>query len=122
MPDKVFFNSACPVCNAGIKAQRQRMETCGVTDLEWIDVHTSPETVQELGASLKQVRERLFVKDSNGQLMIGADAFAYLWGRTRGQRWLAKLVRSPVLRKPTRLVYNTFARVLYRWNRNRGHW
>jgi hypothetical protein len=37
---KVYYNSACPVCNAGIKDQRQRMEACGLKDIEWVDVHT----------------------------------------------------------------------------------
>jgi hypothetical protein len=61
---KVYYNSACPVCNAGIKDQRQRMEACGIRDIEWVDVHTNPEAVSEVDASLEQVRERLHVKDS----------------------------------------------------------
>ena len=122
MSSKVYYNSACPVCNAGIKEQRQRMEACGIKDIEWVDVHTNPEAVSEVGASLEQVRERLHVKDSDGQLNVGADAFTRLWSQTRGQRWLAKLLRLPVLKQLTHLAYNVFARLLYRWNRAKGHW
>jgi len=57
MASKVYYNSACPVCNAGIKDQRRRMEACGIEDIEWVDVHTNPEAVSEVGASLEQVRE-----------------------------------------------------------------
>jgi predicted DCC family thiol-disulfide oxidoreductase YuxK len=121
-PTKVYYNSACPVCNAGIKDQRQRMEACGIKDIEWVDVHTNPEAVSEVNASLEQVRERLYVKDSDGQLNVGADAFTRLWSQTRGQRWLAKLLRLPMLRQLTHLAYNVFARLLYRWNRAKGRW
>lgn len=122
MPNKVYYNSACPVCNAGIKDQRQRMEACGIKDVEWVDVHAHPEAVSEVGASLEQVRERLYVKDADGRLNVGADAFTRLWSQTPGQRWLARLLRLPVLRQLTHLAYNGFARLLYRWNRAKKHW
>ena len=122
MASKVYYNSACPVCNAGIKDQRRRMEACGVEDIEWVDVHTNPEAVSEVGASLEQVRERLHVKDSEGQLNVGADAFTYLWSQTRGQRRLAKPLRLPGLKQLAHLAYNVFARLLYRWNRTKGRW
>ena len=122
MSIKVYYNSACPVCNAGIKDQRQRMEACGIKDVEWIDVHTYPKAVEDVGAPLEQVRERLHVKAEDGRLDVGADAFTRLWEKTPGQRWLAKLLRIPVIRQITHLVYNAFARLLYHWNRAKGHW
>jgi predicted DCC family thiol-disulfide oxidoreductase YuxK len=122
MGSKVYYNGACPVCNAGIKDQRRRMEACGIEDIEWVDVHANPEAVSEVGASLEQVRERLHVKDSDGQLNVGADAFTCLWSQTRGQRRLAKLLRLPGLKQLTHSVYNLFARLLYRWNRIKGRW
>jgi hypothetical protein len=45
MAGKVYYNSACPVCSAGIKDQRRRMEACGIEDIEWVDVHANPEAV-----------------------------------------------------------------------------
>ena len=122
MPSKVYYNSACPVCNAGIKDQRQRMEKCGIKDIEWVDVHNNPGAVSEVNSSLEQVRERLYVKDDNGELNIGADALIHLWQQTPDQRWLAKLCQLPIIRSLVRLAYNGFARLLYRWNRALKHW
>lgn len=122
MPSKVYYNSACPVCNAGIKDQRRRMQECGVNDIEWVDVHNNPDAVSEVGSSLEQVRERLYVKDDKGQLNIGADAFIHLWQQTPNQRWLARLFQLPVIRSLARLIYNSFAWLLYRWNRALKHW
>jgi len=122
MSTKVYYNSACPVCDAGIKDQRRRMETCGVKDVEWIDVHAHPDAVLELDAPLEKVRERLHVKTSTGQIDVGADAFLDLWAQTPGQQRLANLLRLPILKQFTRIAYNIFARLLYRWNRAMRHW
>ena len=101
---KVYYNSACPVCNAGIKDQRWRMEACGIEDIEWVDVHIRRR--RRSVPSLEHIRERLHVKDSDGRLNIGADAFTCLWSQTCGQRWLAKLLRLPVLKQLTHSAYN----------------
>ena len=122
MTTKVYFNSACPVCKAGIESQQQRMVACGATDVEWIDVHREPERVAEVGAPLEAVRERLYVRNADGSLDVGADAFNSLWSQTRGQHWLAALGRLPGLTMLWRLAYNGFARLLYRWNRRNGRW
>lgn len=122
MPAKVYYNSACPVCNAGIKDQRQRMAQCGIDDVEWVDVHNSPGAASETGHSLEQVRERLHIKDDNGELYIGIDAFIHLWQKTPQQRWLAKLLQLPVIGLLAHHAYNGFARLLYRWNRILKHW
>lgn len=122
MPDKVYYNSACPICNAGIKNQRKRMEACGLKNIRWIDVHTNPGALSEIDASLNQVRERLYIKDLNGQLNVGVDAFIYLWSQTNGQRWLARLFRFPIFNQFSRWMYNFFAKFLYRWNCSNRHW
>ncbi|MBM3619538.1 MAG: DUF393 domain-containing protein [Alphaproteobacteria bacterium] len=122
MTAKVYYNSACPVCRAGIEGQRERMQACGATDVEWIDVHSQPERAAEVGAPLEAIRERLHVKEADGSIGVGVDAFERLWSRTRGQRWLGALARLPGLRQLGQLAYNLFARWLYRRNRAKGRW
>lgn len=119
---KVYYNSACPVCKAGVTSQRERMESCGITDVEWIDVHRNPERAAEVGASLEEVRERLYVVDDAGRINVGSEAFAELWNKTPRQRWLGRVIRLPIIRRLAQRTYNAFARRLYRWNRNKGHW
>ncbi|WP_439887399.1 thiol-disulfide oxidoreductase DCC family protein [Pseudomonas sp. MBLB4123] len=119
---KVFYNSACPVCKAGIEGQRRRMQAGASCPVEWIDVHQRPDSVAELDSDLEQVRERLYLKDESGHIAIGVDAFAELFQHTRGQRWLGRLLRLPGLQPLARWGYNLFARGLYRWNRWLKHW
>lgn len=118
---RVYYNSACPVCNAGIGAERRRMEACNV-DAEWIDIHRDPARLQEIGASQEFVRERLHVVDDTGAVRVGAEAIGALWSQTPQMRPLAKLLRTPVIRALARSAYNVFAAGLYRWNRWRGRW
>jgi predicted DCC family thiol-disulfide oxidoreductase YuxK len=117
----VYYNSACPVCNAGIGAQRRRMEACNA-DVEWIDIHRDPGRVTEIGATREFVRERLHVVDDAGVTHIGAEAFGALWSQTPGQKALAMLIRTPGIRVVAGWAYNAFAAGLYRWNRWRGRW
>lgn len=119
---KVFYNSACPVCRAGIEGQRQRMDAQGHCEVEWVDVHRHPETVAALGSDLEQVRERLYVMGASGKVAIGVDAFIELFQQSPRQRWLARLLMLPGVHGLARLGYNLFARALYRWNRWLKHW
>ena len=113
----VYYNSACPVCDAGVCYQRARMQGASV---EFVDVNARPGIAAELGIDLEVLRERLHVRGADGQLVEGERAFSLLWSQTPGQRWLARLARP--LRWLTGPLYNIVARALYRWNRRRGNW
>ena len=118
---KVYYNSACPVCDMGIRGQRDRMQGCGA-DVEWVDIHADAEAVTEIGAKREFVRERLHVTDRDGRVLVGAQAFAELWAHTPRQRWLAWLVRRPGIRPVAGWLYDRFAAALYRWNRRHKRW
>jgi predicted DCC family thiol-disulfide oxidoreductase YuxK len=122
-PIKVYYNSACPVCDAGIDQQRGRMAGCAV---EWKDVHTDTVARRDIGAEtpveLEKVREKLHAVDADGSVKVGVDAFALIWSRSPGEHWKARLITLPVVHALARLGYAVVARLLYRWNRRRRHW
>ena len=117
---KVYYNSACPVCNAGIKYQQRKADR--ESEIEWIDVHRRNEAASEVHADLEFVRERLHVMDEIGNVHVGSEAFAELWSKTPGQQLLGRLARTPALRALFRWVYNGFAAGLYQWNRLKKRW
>jgi predicted DCC family thiol-disulfide oxidoreductase YuxK len=120
---KVYFNGACPVCNAGIARQRKRMMEEGVENaIEWCDINRHPTAVASRGVAIEDVRRKLYVEDERGGLHIGASAFAALWLQTARQRWLGRLVQMPVVSALARRGYDAFAAVLYAWNRRKGRW
>jgi predicted DCC family thiol-disulfide oxidoreductase YuxK len=118
---EVYYNSACPVCNAGMKGQMRRMDGCPV-EIRWIDIHSHPEALKKIGAPQEFVREKLHVRDEKGEVRIGADAFRALWARTPGQGRLAKFTGLPLVHLLTNRIYNVFAALLYAWNRACRRW
>ncbi len=116
---RVYFNSACPVCNAGISAQKKKPATCGV---EWEDVHLDNEKVKVLNADLEFVRERLHVIDTDGNLRVGYEAFIVIWENSPRETWKAKISKLPLIRWLLNKIYNLVAWCLYKWNRAKKHW
>ena len=114
----VYYNSACPVCDAGVCAMKSRTSA---EDAEWIDVHQNPEVLAPLGLKLEDVRERLCLVDANGEIQIGAPAIAAAWALQTRWGWLAKPMSWVGLRTLSAWAYDRFARQLYRWNRRQGH-
>lgn len=118
-PLTVYYNSACPVCRAGIAAQKGRMQQCEVV---WTDVHETPAACSEVDASLAAVREQLHVTDAQGRVRVGVDAAVAIWRQSPGEAWKAWIFSLPVIHALAGLGYRLFARLLYRWNIRKGHW
>ena len=116
---KVYYNSACPVCNAGIKAQKGKMAQCQV---QWKNVHAEESAVEEVNAELEFVRKRLHAKDEEGNIAVGFEAFLLIWENSPKETWKAKVFSLPVIRQLANLGYNAFAWCLYRFNRFMKRW
>ncbi|QEX14959.1 thiol-disulfide oxidoreductase [Hypericibacter terrae] len=119
----VWYNTKCPVCNAGIDGQRNRLlRTVRAGDVEFRDINLEPGALARFGADLEAVRRRLHGVDAAGRLHVGADCAIEIWRRTPGDRWLGRLLGLPVFRPVARFAYDRFADWLYGWNRRKGHW
>jgi len=119
----VWYNTKCPVCNAGIEWQRSRLVQAARAGLiEFRDINLVPDALSRFGANVDDVRRRLHAVDTEGQLHVGADCAIAVWLATPGHVWLGRLLGLPVVYQITRFGYDRFADVLYRWNRWRGHW
>lgn len=114
---EVLFNSACPVCRAGIEYQKVQSNEFRV---RWTDVHLDNKAVGSL--KLEQVRKYLHVKDHLGQLHIGLDAFILIWRQSPKHRFLALFFSVPLVKWVGRQLYILFANILYSWNRLMKNW
>jgi predicted DCC family thiol-disulfide oxidoreductase YuxK len=119
----VWYNTRCPVCDAGIDRQRNKLiAAVEAGAIEFRDINLAPEALAAHGASLEDIRRRLHATDETGRLIVGADVAIEIWRVTPGEHWLATLFGNPVVRPLTRLFYDRFADLLYAWNRRKGHW
>jgi predicted DCC family thiol-disulfide oxidoreductase YuxK len=119
----VYYNTKCPVCNAGIDWQRSRLVAAARAGvIEFRDINLEPDALARFGAGLEDVRRRLHAVDADGRLHAGADCAIAVWRATPGDVWLGRLVGLPVIRPVARLFYDRFADLLYAWNRRKRHW
>jgi len=119
----VWYNTRCPVCDAGIDRQRNKLlAAVRVGTIAFRDINLEPGVLAARGVSLEDVRRRLHATDEAGRLLTGADVAIAVWRLTPGEAWLAALLGNPVVRPLTRFVYDRFADLLYAWNRRKGRW
>ena len=122
-PLTVWYNTRCPVCDAGIDRQRNKLLAAVQSGtIAFRDINLEPDALAPYGVSLEDIRRRLHATDAAGQLLVGADVAIAVWRLTRGEHWLAALTGNPMTRPVTRFVYDRFADILYAWNRRKGHW
>ena len=119
----VWYNTKCPVCNAGIDRQRNRLLRAAQSgSIEFRDINFEPAALAGFGAGIEEVRRSLHGVDAEGRLYVGADCAIAIWRRTPGDVWLGWFAALPGIRQIARFAYNILADRLYAWNRRKGHW
>ncbi|MBL4544316.1 MAG: DUF393 domain-containing protein [Rhodobacteraceae bacterium] len=113
----ILYNGSCPICRAEIHHYRDKAIANGAPlrfdDLNAVDLGTWTMTDD-------QAARRLHAKRPDGRIVSGVDAFALIWERLPRYRWLAALVRFPVIHGLASLAYNRVAApILYRRHKRR---
>lgn len=104
---QVFYDGKCGLCSKEI-LHYQKIAPQGV--FLWQDVHESTDTLHKLGVTATEALEKLHVKDNEGQLHIGVDAFILIWSQLKRWQLLALLISLPLIKPFTRLIYQRFAK------------
>jgi len=119
----VWYNTRCPVCDAGIDWQRNKLlQAVRAGTIEFKDINEQPDALARYGTTLDDIRRRLHATDEAGRLIVGADVAIALWLITPGEGWLATLFGNRVTLPCTRFYYDRFADILFAWNRRKGRW
>ena len=104
----VYYDGACPLCRREINFLRRRV---AAGDVVWVDVagHHGHRVATDLDKATALAR--FHVRLTDGRLVSGVPAFAALWKRARGLRWLGHLAGSRLLRGPFEVTYRGFLKV-----------
>jgi predicted DCC family thiol-disulfide oxidoreductase YuxK len=114
----VWYNTKCPVCNAGIDWQQHRLVRAARSGaIDFRDINLEPDALSSF-----DIRRRLHAVDADNRLYPGIDCAIAIWLRTPGDIWLGRLVGLPVIRPVAGFAYDRFADLLYAWNRWKGRW
>ena len=99
----VYYDGGCPVCVREIGWYR-----CfeGQGKIEWVDITSHADELKSLGIDPEEALLELFVKDQNGCILRGIDAFVLLFQQVMMLRPLAWLLAIPVSRPWIKALYN----------------
>lgn len=90
----VLYDGACPLCRREIGHARRLADGRGGAGLAFIDV--AGDGCPLPGApDQAALLARFHVRLADGRWLSGAEAFAAMWARLPGWRWLAWLARRP---------------------------
>ena len=80
LPLTVWYNTRCPVCDAGINRQRNRLlDAVRSGAVVFHDINLEPDALAAHGATVDDIRRRLHATDGDGQLIVGADVAIAVW-------------------------------------------
>ena len=113
-PLTVLYDGACPLCRREIGVYRGLQSSAPVC---FADVSDAAQALPP-GTTREQLLARFHVRDTDGRLLSGAQAFLALWAALPGWRWLARVGRLPGAAWAMERVSRLFLRVrpaLQRW-------
>ena len=114
LPLTVLYDGACPLCRREIGLYRGLQPS---TPVCFADVSDNTQPLPD-GATRETLLARFHVRNSDGELLSGAEAFLALWAALPGWRWLAYLGRIPGAVWVMERTYRLFLHVrptLQRW-------
>lgn len=110
-----MFDGSCPLCRREIGLYQSLTP---LKPVAWLDV-SSAELPPDDRARLMA---RFHVRQSDGQMLSGAAAFAALWLSMPGWRWLGRLASLPGAMPLLDMAYRGFLKIrprLQKWAQNR---
>jgi predicted DCC family thiol-disulfide oxidoreductase YuxK len=118
----VCYNSACPVCRAGMERyQRLAAASARPLPLGWRDINLAPELFRRHGIDFDMAMRRLYAFDGEGRMLRGIDVIIAIWRALPGwRRWLGALAGFPPVRPLAWFAYEVLVSYpIYRWSRAR---
>ncbi len=103
----VHYDGACPLCRCEIGIYRCLQPSTPVCFADVAD----PMQPLPSGTTRGQLLSRFHVRDCDGRLRSGAEAFLALWAVLPGWRWLARIGSVPGAPWAMEHVYRLFLRV-----------
>jgi len=113
-PLTVLYDGACPLCRREIGIYRGLQPDMPVC---FADVSDASQALPP-GTTREQLLARFHVRDADGRLLSGAQAFLALWATLPGWRWLARVGRLPGAAWAMERAYRLFLHArpaLQRW-------
>jgi uncharacterized protein (TIGR01777 family) len=116
----VFVNQACTVCRTEMGHYRCAAERAH-RNITFDAIKDEANPLASFGLVPADLRHRLFVLKTDGELCSGIDALIVIWQSLRGYRWLAAIVSVPGFYQISAMVYDLVCAPLLTWWNERRH-
>ena len=101
----VYYDGSCPLCNREIEFYQKRR---GADEIDWVDVSQTKERLTAPDLSKQNALARFHVRDAEGHLKSGGEAFATLWQNLPGFRSIGVLASYQPFKFLLRVLYGIF--------------
>ena len=108
----VYYDGKCGLCRREIEYYR-RIAPPG--EFIWQDIANDPTSLADLDVSQADALRRLHARDATGTVYVGVAAFIAIWQGLNYWKYLALIVKLPLLKTIASVVYDRFAD--YRFSR-----
>ncbi len=103
----VFYDGSCPLCATEIGFYRRRR---GRERVCWVDVSETTADLVAPDLTRDQALKRFHVRQNDGRVVSGGQAFAVLWTVLPGFTWLGRAFRVRPLAWAIDRTYDAFLR------------
>ena len=103
---EVYYDGKCGLCSREIGYYKRLTPR---TSIVWNDIATHPELLQGTGMSQSEALLYLRVRDEEGTIQTGLDAFLVIWRQFRGWRLLGAFAALPGVYRGVSFAYRKFA-------------
>lgn len=105
---EIFYDGLCIVCSSEINHYRQQR---GSDNFDFVDITATGFSPEAHGLDPRKVHRVMHVRDSNGKLHEGVDAFRTIWSKLPRYQLLARLSKKPLIRSGLEIGYRLFVHV-----------
>ncbi len=102
----LIFDDDCPICRTGVKRLRKRDTD---NKVHFMPLSEAGDSEDEKLPPESELRKEIHFLDAGGEVYKGVDAIAEFYRVTAGGRFVAALLRLPVVHTLARFVYRRVA-------------
>lgn len=114
-----YYNDKCPICSFEIN---QYEKFCNTQKLEvkFLGLEHSVKDLAKFSLTRNDLKRRVYVMNSAGQLSAGVDAFKEITAGMPYYRWVSKMLHNTVIHRIVEFIYEgILAPSLYEWSNHR---
>lgn len=108
MKTQVYYDGLCIVCSKEIDHYRRLK---GAENLEFVDIKATDFDPRPHGLDPKKIDKVMHVKDAQGIIHEGLDAFKAIWSQLPRYRFLLKIADNPLVRPLLNVGYVGFTKI-----------